>query len=195
MQTVGVVLISVGLGVGLLALAALHALPTGLSPVRNPVSQYGISDYRAWYRVQTVAYALAGAGAALGLAAIPNTSRVLVGLCALFALSRAAISWFPMDLPGGQRTPTGRRHGVLAVVAFAAVGVAAERLSILLGGSGGLPALSRASAVLAVLMLVSFLAMGLDRRSAGGRFGLIERAFYGCMTAWLVVVAVLLAVH
>ncbi|MDA8331575.1 MAG: hypothetical protein M0027_10310 [Candidatus Dormibacteraeota bacterium] len=39
---ISVILIGLGVGAGALALLALHLLPTGLSPVRNPVSQYGI---------------------------------------------------------------------------------------------------------------------------------------------------------
>ena len=42
----------VALAVVVGSLSALHLLPTGLSPVRNAVSQYGITGYRALYRSQ-----------------------------------------------------------------------------------------------------------------------------------------------
>lgn len=100
MQVASATLISAGLTVGLAALVLLHVLPTGLSPLRNVVSQYGISEYRAGYRVQTLAYAVA----AIGIATLPGSVGVVVALCAIFAAARALISWFPMDAPGATRT-------------------------------------------------------------------------------------------
>ncbi len=191
MQLVGVALIAAGLVVGLAALVALHVLPTGLSPVRNAVSQYGISSYRAGYRVQTIAYALAGLGAALSITGLPGRCGVVVALCAVFAASRAAISWFPMDEPGGPHTPTGRNHGILAITAFVAVGAAGWRLAHLLNHDQLHPAIASASNVLALLMAVALVAMALGRRAGGGYFGLIERGFYAAMTGWLVTVAIL----
>ena len=193
MRDVGLALIAAGLPVGVAALVALHLLPTGLSPVRSPVSQYGICPYRLGYRVQTIAYALAGLGAALGAAAVPSSTWAVVALLAVFALARAAISWFPMDRPGGQRTETGRRHGLLAIAAFGAVTIAANRLAAGLDRARIHPSLAGASAGLGVAMLAALVGMGLDRRGGGRHFGLIERGFYGCCTAWLVVVALLLA--
>ena len=43
------------------ALVWLHLVPTGLSPLRDPVSQYGISIYRAGYRVATISLGIVGA--------------------------------------------------------------------------------------------------------------------------------------
>ncbi|MFZ0996002.1 MAG: DUF998 domain-containing protein [Candidatus Dormiibacterota bacterium] len=193
MEIVGASAIALGLAVGLSALVVLHILPTGLSPVRNAVSQYGITPYRNGYRVQTLAYALAGLGAALGLAELPGPVALVVVLCLIFAAARAAISWFSMDAPGGERTATGSWHGALAIVAFGAVGIAAASLASLLRQDHIHKALASASNGLALLMLVAFVAMAVSRRTEGGFFGLAERGFYVCMTAWLAVVAVLLA--
>lgn len=191
-RTVGAALIVGGVTVGVVALVVLHVAPTGLSPLRNAVSQYGISPYRTGYRVQTIAFGVAGAGAAVGLASLPGAASVLVALCAVFAGARLSISWFPMDTPGTTLTTTGRRHGLLAICAFGAVGVAAEELSRLLTRDGIDAGYATASGTLAVLMLVSFIAMGTARRAGGGYFGVIERGFYACMSAWLVLVAALL---
>jgi cytochrome bd-type quinol oxidase subunit 2 len=193
MEVVGAVAIALGLAVGLAALVALHVLPTGLSPVRNVVSQYGITPYRSGYRVQTLGYALAGLGAALGLAKLPGPVALLVALCVVFAVARAAISWFPMDAPGSERTATGSWHGVLAIMAFGSVGIAAASLARLLHQDGTHPAVASASDLLAFLMLVAVVAMVASRRLGGEFSGLAERGFYLCMTAWLVVVAILLA--
>jgi len=197
MTTVAAVLVCAGLAIGVSALVALHVLPTGLSPVRNPVSQYGISAYGVGYRIQTAGFALAGVGAALGVTSLADPSdsgprNLVVACCALFALSRLAIGSFPMDQPGGERTVTGRRHGLLALSAFVAIAVAASQLSSMLDGIGAHHAIAEASSAIAALMLVCIVGMGVDRRSSGGHFGLVERAFYLCMAAWFVVVAVLL---
>lgn len=192
MALAGAVLIVAGLGVGVASLVVLHLVPTGLSPLRNAVSQYGITAYRLGYRIQTVAYALAGAGAALGIAALPGPVEVPVTCCAVFAATRAAISWSPMDALGSDRTPTGRRHGLLAAGAFVAAALGSARLSGLLDHDGLHPAIATTSSVLAVAMAVALVAMVLGGRSGRAYFGAVERAFYVLMSAWLVVVAVLL---
>jgi hypothetical protein len=189
MEVASATLISAGLAVGLAALVLLHFLPTGLSPLRNAVSQYGISEYRAGYRVQTLAYAVAGIGAAIGIAALPGSVGIVVALCAIFAAARALISWFPMDAPGATRTRTGSRHGVLAIAAFLAAGFASRELVSLLNRDGIHPGIAAASDVLALLMALSLIGMALARRTP--YFGVVERAFYVCMTAWLATVAVL----
>lgn len=194
MTSFSVALVVAGVGVGLAALVALHVLATGLSPLRSPVSQYGIGRFSCLYRLQTVAYGVAGLGAALGIATLRDASPAVIGLCALFAVARGAISWFPMDAPGAERSRTGLRHRLLAGCAFGAVAVAANQLQKMLDHDASQPGVAGASAALGAAMLVAFVAMGVDRRVAGGHFGLIERAFYATMTAWLVLVAVLVAV-
>lgn len=193
-QVAGGVLVAGGLVVGLAALAVLHVLPTGLSPVRNAVSQYGITAYRTGYRVQTIAYGVAGIGAGVGLATLPGSVTVVVALCAAFAAARLSISWFPMDNPGSPRTESGHRHGLLAIVAFVAVGLAGWRLADLLGQDTIHPGVAGASEAFAILMAISLVAMVVDRRSGGNHFGLLERSFYVWMSAWLATVAVLLFV-
>lgn len=194
MGVAGTVIIAAGLAVGLSALVALHLLPTGLSPIRNAVSQYGITRYRTGYRVQTLAYAIAGFGAAVGLSQMRGTASTapVVALCIVFAVARGVISWFPMDEPGSEMTGTGRRHGMLALVAFVSVGVAAEQLGRLLDEDSMHASMASASNVLAVLILVSFVAMAVGRGRSPGYFGLAERGFYLCATAWFVTVAILL---
>jgi hypothetical protein len=189
MQIASATLIAAGLAVGVAALVILHVLPTGLSPLRNAVSQYGISEYRAGYRAQTLAYAVAGVGAALGVSTLPGSVGIVVALCAIFAAARALISWFPMDAPGATRTRTGSRHGVLAIAAFLAVGFASRELASLLNRAGIHSGIAAASGLLTLLMAIALIGMALARRA--GYFGLVERAFYGCMTAWLATVAVL----
>lgn len=189
MQVASATIITAGLAVGLVALVVLHALPTGLSPLRNAVSQYGISQYRAGYRVQTLAYASAGFGAAIGIATLPGSAGIVVALCVVFAASRAVISWFPMDAPGAAPTRTGIRHGMLALAAFLAVGFACRQLVTLLHRDGIDPGIAAADRVLALLMAISLIAMALGRRRK--YFGGAERLFYLCMTAWLTSVAVL----
>lgn len=192
MATIGFALITAGLVVGLGALLALHLWPTGLSPIRDPVSRYGISRYRTGYRIQTLAYAGAGLGATLGLAALPASSALPVALCAIYTAARASISWFPMDAPGAPRTSTGRRHELLAIAAFLSLAIAAAALPRTLQRGDADPTLAATSGALAVLMFIALFAMSLDRRIGSRHFGLLERAFYLAMTAWLVTVGVFL---
>ena len=193
MTSIGPALIAVGVAVGVIALVALHPLSTGLSPVRAPVSQYGICRYRLGYRLQTIAYAVAGLGAAVGIAELPDAGTLVVVLCIVFAVARAAISWFPMDIPGSTPTANGRRHRLLATGAFLSVALAAVQLARTLDHDHADSTLATVSNALAAVMLVALFAMVVDHRTSGGHFGIIERAFYVGMTAWLIAVDVLLA--
>jgi Protein of unknown function (DUF998) len=180
-----------GLGCALVALAVLHALPTGLSPIRDAVSQYGITPYRLGYRVQTIGYAVAGAALAVGLASLPHPPRLVIALCLLFAVTRAVISWFPMDAPGTAPTQTGRRHGLLAMLTFLSVAIAAARLPRTSDNDQLGSLISTGSGVLAVLMALSLVTMLVSRRShlAGRYFGAVERAFYLLTSTWILLVA------
>ena len=120
----------------LVTLVVLHVLPTGLSPLTNPVSQYGITSYRLGYRVQTVAMGIAAIAAAIGISKLSvRGGSLVVVLLVIFGAARLAISWFPMDVPGAARTESGRRHGVLALAAFGGATLAALRLGTDISGS------------------------------------------------------------
>ncbi|MDA8199230.1 MAG: hypothetical protein M0Z54_07355 [Thermaerobacter sp.] len=55
---VAALLALLGLGGTVGSLLYLHLVPTGLSPIQNPVSPYGITPYRGGYRAATLAFAL-----------------------------------------------------------------------------------------------------------------------------------------
>lgn len=177
----------------LLTLVVLHVLPTGLSPLTNPVSQYGITPYRLGYRVQTISMGVAAIAAAIGVAKlhIPGDSLVVV-LLALSGAARLAISWFPMDAPGAVGTETGRRHGALALAAFAGITLAALRLGSEISGSNLWAQARRPVTGLGIAMLVCLISMGASRRSDSMRhyFGLVERAFYLAAVGFLFVVGI-----
>jgi Protein of unknown function (DUF998) len=186
--------------IALLALAALlasltylHVAPTGLSPAHNAVSQYGITRFRGGYRAATIAFAIAGAALALEVATVINGHggfQVIV-LLIIFAFARAAISWFPMDAPGAERTSTGRTHGWLAIAAFGGATLAAIRLARVLDL---LPsqwhALAQFSAVVGWIMAALLLVMALARSVPAVRsaFGAIERGFYLAAIVWFAIV-------
>jgi hypothetical protein len=179
------------------ALVVLHVLPTGLSPMRNAVSQYGITRYRLGYRIQTISLAVAGAAAAVGLAeAAPGRARALIALLIIFALARLVISWFPMDEPGGERSNHGTMHGLIAIVTFVAIALAAGRLGTVAKEVPGWGTLASVSSAIAWIMLASLIAMMVVRRGARVThstptyFGAVERVFYLALVAWFVLVGV-----
>lgn len=180
------------LAVTVASLGWLHLKPTGLSPMRNAVSQYGITAFKAGYRVATIAFGAAGIALAFGISrALGGRGGAVVALLVIFAIARALISWFPMDAPGTDRTSTGQAHGLLALVAFACVTLAAFRLANDLSRGQRWHALAPVSTALGVAMavlLVSFLlARGLPAVRA--RFGAVERGFYLSAIAWCAVFA------
>jgi hypothetical protein len=190
----------VGTGGCAVALAALHLLPTGMSPLSNAVSQYGITAYKTGYRIQTIAMGIAALAAAVGLSdAKLHGEELTVVLLVIFGAARLAISWSPMDDPNGPRTETGRRHGLLALAAFGAATIAALRLPSVLSAAHRWSGARGAITGIAIEMLVSLIAMGVVRLAMGvvrrspqahRYFGLVERAFYVGAIAFLVVVGV-----
>lgn len=193
-------MISVAGVIALLALAAvlaslsyLHLVPTGLSPVRNAVSQYGITTFRAGYRVATIAFGVAGIALAVGVdRAVSGHGRALVVVLLLvFAIARGAISWFPMDAPGADRTSTGRGHGLLAIVAFGSATVAAFKLADVLSRQDTWHFLAPVSNALGFVMAACLIGLVLARSAPAvrARFGAIERGFYLAAIAWFAVFA------
>lgn len=182
-----------GITTCVVTLVVLHVLPTGLSPLANPVSQYGITSYRAGYRIQTIAMGIAAIAAAIGISKLGIIGGpVVVGLLAIFRAARLAIGWFPMGVPGTAPSKSGRRHGMLALVAFGGATLAALRLGTDLRSSnvwvqGRLPIIG-----LGIAMLVCLISMGGIRRSESMHhyFGLVERAFYAGTIGFLLVVAI-----
>jgi hypothetical protein len=63
------------LAVTVASLGWLHVEPTGLSPVRKAVSQYGITPFRVGYRVATIAFAAAGIALAVGISRAARGGR------------------------------------------------------------------------------------------------------------------------
>ena len=176
------------------ALVYLHLSPTGLSPLRNAVSQYGISAYRSWYRVMTIAMGVGGAGIAVAVASgLQGTDVATVAvLIAIFAGCRVAISWFPMDAPGSPRTSTGAAHGLLAAVTFGSVAAGAIRLCKVLEATPRLDLLASTSRVLGWVMVACFAVLLLSRLGPELRryFGATERALYVAIIAWLIVIGI-----
>jgi hypothetical protein len=174
------------------ALGFLHLAPTGLSPLRTPVSQYGITPYRAWYRVLTISMGVAGAGIAVALSRLPSRFDEVIALLAVFAACRFAISWFPMDAPGTPPTSTGRIHGWLAIATFGSIAIAAIRLCKQLEVNPLLDRLASTSRILGWLMVACFALLFFARLAPDLRryFGASERALYAAILAWLVVLGV-----
>jgi hypothetical protein len=184
----------VALGAVIASLGYLHLAPTGLSPVRNAVSQYGITPFRTGYPVATIAFALSALALALGLhRALRGNAHlgIVIVLLVVFAIARALISWFPMDAPGAPRTTTGSRHGLLAIAAFLAATIAAFRLGSALSDGTRWHSLAAVSTALGGAMLACLLAMALGRGlpALRARFGAVERAFYLSAIAWFALFA------
>jgi hypothetical protein len=158
------------------------------------VSQYGISAYRAGYRVMTIAMGVGGAGLAVAVARglhgkdVPTVTILL----ALFAGCRLAISWFPMDAPGSPRTSMGAAHALLAAVTFGSVAAAAIRLCKVLEADPRLDLLASTSRVLGWVMVACFAVLLLSRLGPELRryFGATERALYVAIIVWLVVIGI-----
>ena len=175
------------------SLGYLHLAPTGLSPIRNAVSQYGITPFRAGYRVATLAFAVAGAALAVGIDRAAGSRAS--------AVARPA-SGLRRGARGDQLVPDGR----------AGRGADRDRPDARAARGRGLrrrdgrrvPARGRARDghalawagagldALGALMAACLLGLLLARSYPGlrARFGAIERGFYVSAIAWFAVFAV-----
>jgi len=158
-------------------LVYLHIAPTGYSPVRNAVSEYGVGRYARWYGLQATC---AGVAAICLAVALGHPRRVVV-LLAILAAARIAIGWFPTDtLASFQPTRRGGIHLLLALVAF----TAAPWAAIALGrAQHGEPWLGWVMAAFALGTMISL------RSALRPWFGLVERGYYVAMLAWLALVS------
>lgn len=184
-----------GLAVCVASLAYLHLADTGLSPVRNAVSQYGITRVRGGYRAATISLGCAGGAAAVGIDAAVHGQGValVVGLLVVFGIARLIISWFPMDAPGTPRTATGAAHGLIAIVTFGSAAIAALRFGQLLTRGGPWHAFASTSTACGWAMVTCIAGLTLSRSSPAlrRRFGAIERVLYVAIIGWLAVIAIL----
>ena len=173
----------------------LHFLPTGYSPVRNAVSDYGVGRFARLYRAQTAAIAVAAILLAAGLEeAVDPGPALVIALLVVFAAARLAIPFFPTDVDRGQPTPTGRIHTLLAGVAFGSIAWAAAALP----DHVDWPDVHGTLVVLGWIVVATAVSSGLCmsrplRRATEPFFGIIERAFYLAMLTWFATVAVHLA--
>jgi len=184
----------VAVSVQLVILVALHLLPTGYSPVRDAISDYGVGRYRSCFWGQLAAGGVACIAVAIALTGLhPYVPTFVVVMLLANAAARFLMPAFPTDQAGSRfQTVKGSVHMVLAFVAFGAVAAAATSLNGLFahypqwsGIKGLLVTLGwfvLAGAVLCVLGLI------------GPRlklvFGLIERFFTLSVIAWLYAISI-----
>jgi hypothetical protein len=182
----------VGVAVTVASLVYLHVVPTGLSPIRNAVSEYGISPYRRWYRVATIALGIAGLATAVSLhTALVGTLRAVV-LLIVFGAARLVISWSPMDAIGSPRTRHGRLHNLLAIAAFGSATAAGFLAAGPIASDSQWSAYSLAAAIFTWIMAAGGLGVILSVRLAPIRryFGALERTIYVGIIGWITVLAI-----
>ena len=185
-------LLIAGVVIALGSLIVLHLLPTGLNPLSDPVSQYGITRYRAGYWSAAGGASLAGIGGVLFFAPTAGViSTVTTVLLAVFAVARAAIGFFPMDAPGSGRTPVGRTHNLLATAAFASVTAAAFTGAGALHDAGFPDASSWSTACGAVMAVGAIGLLITPRRTRPTLFGLAQRLISLGFLAWFALLGVL----
>jgi hypothetical protein len=189
LQHVGGWLTVIFMGLSLIGLVAVHVLPTGLNPLRDPVSQYHLTRFRPVILVATLSAAVAGVGAILVLSGLLGAAAVVCNiLLGVFVVARAAIPFLRMDEPGTRVTAVGRIHTVLAFGAFGP----AVAVAFVAGGAlhdAGFPDVATWSTVFGVVgavgavgLLVGFIA----RRS--GLLGFFERLIYLGFIGWFLLI-------
>jgi hypothetical protein len=180
----------------LVILAVLHALPTGYSPIRHAVSDYGVGRYRSLF---TVALYVSSIGVlALAFALIsgvgtpPLSTRNLTYLL-LIPLARIGMTLFPTSLEDQRISRTGLLHYVFAVAAFTltylAISGMTPALRALDPSGWANAALGWTAWIVAPALALVVVTMLRPLRRI---FGLFERIFLLTTNVWFAVAALLL---
>jgi hypothetical protein len=174
----------------------LHVLPTGYSPIRHAVSDYGVGRYEPLFTVAlyvssvgvlTLAFALLR-----GVGSPPLATRDLVCLL-LIPLARIGMTLFPTSLEGQRISRAGLLHYACAVAAFTltylAISGMTPALRALDPGEWARVPLGWAEWIVGpALALVVVTMLGPLRRL----FGLFERIFLLTTNVWFALAAGLL---
>jgi hypothetical protein len=188
---------AVATAVQAVALIVLHFLPTGYSPVRDAVSDYGIGPYRRWFWLQVVAGGVGCLTLGIALALLhPFTPTAAVVALILTAAARFLLPFFATDQHGSRfQTRHGLIHMVLAVIAFGGLVWAATDLWSTLRQYPSWHGLQGALTIIGWIMLGSVIAVVLAIRGPRLKpfFGFFERLFYLSSITWVLIVAIDLA--
>lgn len=182
--------------VAIAAVARLHLLPTGRSPVREGVSAYGAGPFRFLYRLQVIGTGMASLLLVAALGAQDGADLLPIVILAAFGASRIVIAGYPTDLEGVPPTRTGLVHILLASVAFLTIAAAAPWIGLWMAGRsawGGGPLVAALGAAVALSVAATFAAGALPRLRRV--FGLVERAVYVSTFGWLLAAAALVVRH
>jgi hypothetical membrane protein len=177
-------------------MSVLHVLPTGYSPVRHAVSDYGVGKYRSLFTVAlcvssvavlTLAFALLR-----GVGSPPLATRDLAYLL-LIPLARIGMTLFPTSLEGQRISRRGLVHYVCAIAAFTLTylvisGTTPALRALDLSGWARTPLAVADWTVAPALALVVVTMF----RPARKLFGLFERIFLLTTNIWVALAAGLL---
>jgi hypothetical protein len=175
------------------ALTTLELLPTGLSSVANPTSQWALTPFLWGFRWFEVSLALAAFALAFSfLQALPRHRLGVVVMLALFALGRSFVGWVNMDAPGAPATLTGEIHWGLGIVSFISSAVAMFLTARSLRRNAQPGFLRQFSLVMGWITSAAIVLMfGASRSPELARyFGLFERALYITTIIWIGTVSV-----
>lgn len=183
--------------VQVLALVALHLLPTHYDPLRDAVSDYGVGTFRGFFWLQAVAGGVSCVLLGVALDQLqPFTPTAAVAALVVTAGARFLIPFFATDQSGSRfQTFHGTVHMVLAVFAFGGLIWAATSVW---GTLHRYPAWHGSEGLLTIVpwvMLGSVIAVVLAIRRPRWKpyFGAFERLFYVSSLTWVLVLAVELA--
>jgi hypothetical protein len=177
----------------LVILTALHSLPTGYSPVRHAVSDYGVGRYKylfvAGLHVSSFGVLALSLALLAGVGSPPLPTHAVLYLT-LIPLGRIGMTIFPTTLEGERLTRTGLLHYACAVAAFALTYLAISDLTPALralqpGGWAHGPLGWTARIVAPALIIVVITMLPQLRRI----FGLFERVFLVATNVWFALAA------
>ena len=175
----------------------LHIQPTGYSPIRHAISDYGVGKTQRLFNIYLL---LAGLGSAALAAALifgleaPSVPQRAIILLLLLAGIRICVSAFPTDLEGKPLTRTGILHYIFAILS---VGLVYTIMAQLTPFFQTRPDWQTVNSILKVLLTIATPALAMVVitlwKPLRNIFGLFERLFVITTTLWFLTVSIFLA--
>lgn len=175
-----------------LAIAALHFLRPGLSPVSHFTSEYANGSYGFLMTSAFFSMFLATAALVVGLyqrmpqQALSRTGLVFLGL---WGIGVAIAMTFPIDAEGAPVTLSGTIHQSAGPLTFLCASIGVTLLSLRFGHDENWRPLQRVALVLSLVIAAGFVATAYNFFTGGEFGGLMQRIVLATIVMWMLLIA------
>lgn len=172
-------------------IVALHFLSPDFNPIERPTSEYAKGPFGYLMTLAFVSLSLSTWALVIGLRrdlSGPAQSRVGLGFLGVFGIGLLVAATFPIDLDGAPQTLAGTIHAINGPLTFLSLILGTNLVSRGFKRDVGWRPIHRFASVLALIMIVEFVAGGLAAAVETGA-GIAQRLLIVTFATWFVLTA------